>query len=176
MTSSKGSTNKGNPNKNIQGLTIVELLIAMVLLGVLMTAVLTPLTGLFQMTGQSTQTLSATTQAQEVMEHIQAQWRSFPPVLDAQGADRNQAARQQSRNRFDQTCIPDFPSSRDGLSEEVVIWELDSNANQVRKSTFKQACGNAAVANPPPMKRVTITVKTSDPSNTASLTMDIPRP
>ena len=170
------TSNQRNHNKGVQGLTIIELLISMVLLGVLMTAVLAPLTGLFQMTGRSTQTLNATTQAQEVMEHIQGQWRSYPVSQDAQQDERNKEAREESRNRFDQTCVPDVPSSRDGLRETVTVWALDSNANQGSKLTLRQNCSNAAVTNPPPMKRVTIVVTTSDPDNTASLTVDIPRP
>ena len=64
--------------KGEAGLTIIEMLVATVLLGVLAAAILAPLTGLFQMTTRSTQTLSVTTQAQEVMESIQGQWRSYP--------------------------------------------------------------------------------------------------
>ena len=168
------TSNHRNRNKGKQGLTIIELLISMVLLGVLMTAVLAPLTGLFRMTGQSTQTLNATTQAQEVMEHIQAQWRSYPTSQDPQQDQQNRTARGESQNRFDRTCIPDFPSSKDGLAETISIWALDRDANPVRELTYSESCGGAAVASP--MKRVTIVVTTNDPNNTASLTVDIPRP
>ena len=87
-----------------QGLTLVELLVAMVLLGVLATAILAPLTGLFRMTAESTRTLSATAQAQEVIEHVQAQWRAYPFARDPQNPTpqevRSAAAHRASRSRY----------------------------------------------------------------------------
>lgn len=163
-----------NSTASNKGLTIIELLIAMVLLGVLMTAILTPLTGLFQMTGQSTQTLNATTQGQEIVEYIQGQWRSYPPAQNP--SDPNAQALQRSQNRYAQTCVDNYPSVRDGLDVTVTVWALDSDANEDGTLTFRETCGSAGAANPPAMKRVNVSVTTSDPNSAASLTVDIPRP
>ena len=163
------------------GLTIVELLVAAVLLGVLATAVLAPLTGLFQMTGRSSQTLTATTQAQEVVEYIQGQWRTYPrpqnPANPTPQDERNREANAQSLSRYAQTCLANFPNIRDGLEVEVTVWELDRDANRgaALSVSRRQTCPTVTAVSPP-MKRVNVTVQTSDPSNTASLTVDIPRP
>ena len=164
-----------------KGLTIIELLIAMVLLGVLATAVLAPLTGLFQMTGRSSQTLNATTQAQEIVEYIQGQWRSYPRPQNVANPtpqdERNREAYQQSLSRYAQTCLENFPSTRDGLRVEVTVWALDGEADQrgARPIQYRSACP-AVTAASPPMQRVNVTVQTDDPNNAASLTVDIPRP
>lgn len=169
-------------NKSTQGLTIIELLISMVLLGVLMTAILAPLTGLFQMTGQSTQTLNATTQAQEIMEYIQGQWRSYPPARNPDPQEQsdqeksNVAAQQRSISSYAQTCVTNLPSARDGLEVTVSVWELDNSGNEVRTLNLRQSCSGAGGISAIPMKRVNVSVTTNDPNNSASLTVDLPNP
>ena len=170
--------------KGKAGLTVVEMLVATALLGVLATVILAPLTGLFQMTARSTQTLGVTTQAQEVTEYVQGQWRSYPtaqnPLDPTPQEVRNEAAHRRSQDRYAQTCLEKFPDTSSGLEVDVSVWELNSKAHVVRELTVhrRQTCGSAAITDPPPMKRVTVTVKTNneDAASTVSLTVDIPRP
>ena len=169
--------------KATAGLTIIEVLISVTLLGVLATAILAPLTGLFKMTGQSAQTLNATTQAQEIMEYVQGQWRSYPAMRDPLDPDeqdqRNDAATRRSRSRYARTCLENFPNIRDGLTVSLSVQNLDSNANVTGTSNERrrETCGNASIIGSPAMKRVTVNVTmTNDPDNSASLTADIPRP
>ena len=167
-------------------MTLTELLVAVVLLGVLATAVLAPLTGLFRMTAQSTQTLSATTHAQEVTEHIQAQWRAYPPARNPQDPtpqeERNEAAYRASRSRYARNCAENLPDARGGFEVEVSVWALDADAKPVE--ALPLACGSAysvRALNPPPLKRVTVTATADQPNEddlngSVSLTVDIPRP
>ena len=164
---------------NKQGLTIVELLIAMVLLGLLATTLLAPLTGLFEMTGRSGQTLGTTAHAQAVMEHIQGQWRSYPraqnPTSPSVQDARNMAAQQRSSARYAQTCTSDFPATPEGLKIEIQAWALDSDANQDAALTFSEACGGVSPAmSPPPMTRINVRVVSGE--TTTSLTADLARP
>ena len=169
-----------------QGLTIIELLISIVLLGLLAAAILAPLTGLFQMTTQSTQTLNTTTYAQEVMEFVQGQWRTYPSPRDPANPtaqdERNSVAltgsdtQTGSRGRYDQTCLDwgDLPR-RNGLNIGMSVWQLDGDANQGASLSWAWCNPTRTVANPPPMKRVTVTI-TPDSGDAVSLTTDIPRP
>lgn len=165
------------------GLTVVEMLVATALLGVLATVILAPLTGLFQMTAQSTQTLSVTTHAQEVMEYVQGQWRSYPvaqnPLDPSPQEVRNEAAHRRSQERYAQTCLERFPETPSDLDVRVSAWELGRDADVVRELTVhrRQVCGSAAATNPPPMKRITVMVEAkSEAASTVSLTVDIPKP
>lgn len=178
MTSKGGAT---------QGVTLTELLVAMVLLGVFAAAILAPLTGLFRMTAESTRTLTATTQAQEVIEHIQAQWRAYPPARNPQDPTpqevRNEAAHRASRSRYARNCAENLPDAREGFEVDVSVWALDADAKPVE--ALPLTCGGSAYSagarNPPPLKRVTVSVTTADPNeddlySSASLTADIPSP
>ncbi len=170
-----------------QGLTLVELLVAMVLLGVLATAILAPLTGLFRMTAESTRTLGATAQAQEVIEHVQAQWRAYPSARDPQNPTpqevRSAAAHRASRSRYARNCVENLPDPSEGFEVKVSVWALDADAKTLE--ALPLTCGGSAYSaralNPPPLKRVTVSVMAADPSNAdpsraTSLTVDVPRP
>lgn len=56
------------------GLTIVEVLVGILLLSIIALVVLAPLTSFFRLTTRSAQQVSATQQAQQVLEGIRSDW------------------------------------------------------------------------------------------------------
>lgn len=163
-----------------KGFSLIEMLAATVILGVLITAVLAPLTQLFQNTGRSGQTLRVTTQAQELIEYVRGQWQSYPEfwVNNAAGVpvDQNAIKRTDSLNRYNRTCFA-LPAVAN-MTSVVAVQALDRNANATGSLSYS-ACPSplTAPANPPniPMKRVSVTLTAADGSR-SSLTLDIPRP
>lgn len=165
--------------KTSDGFSLIEMLAATVLLGVLITAVLAPLTQLFQNTGDNGQALRVTTQAQEVIESIRGQWRSYPASFNVNNLDQNAQRRVDSRNRYDRTCsIP--LSQLNGITQAVTMRALDRNGAVTGAPLTLSTCSNplpTPQTNPVifPMKRLTITTTTADGSR-SNLTVDIPRP
>ena len=166
-----------------KGFSLIELLASVVIMGVLVTAVLPPLTGLFQQTGRSGQTLGRTTRVQDVAEYIRGQWRSYPieiiqvpDPLDptkTNAADKNRTLSDDSRNRFDRTCLTDLPTLADTV---VTVTALTRTATAGNTLTLSKNCATAPVDNPTfPMKRITITFTSAD-GRRSSTTVDVPRP
>ena len=167
--------------KTSNGFSLIEMLAATVLLGVLITAVLAPLTQLFQNTRDSGQALRVTTQAQEVIESIRGQWKSYPANPDPvnPSSDLNNQSRIDSRNRYDRTCSIAL-SQLNGVAQAVTVRALDRNGAVTGAALTLSTCSNplpAPLASPAifPMKRLTVTTTTADGSR-SNLTIDIPRP
>ncbi len=152
------------------------MLAATVILGVIITVVLGPLSQLFQNTSRSDRSLQATTQAQELVEHIRGQWQSYPVNLDpTTSADLNAAKRTESLDKYDKTCYTPLPSVA-GLTRIIEVRALDRDAVAGSALTLNTNCATTtASSSPPPMKRVSVTVKTAD-GNQSVLTLDVPRP
>ena len=152
------------------------MLAATVILGVIITVVLGPLSQLFQNTRRSDQRLQATTQAQELVEHIRGQWQAYPVNPDpTTSADLNAAKRTESLSRYDKTCYTPLPDVA-GLTRTTEVRALDRNAVAGSVLTLSENCGTTtASTSPPPMKRVSVTIRTAD-GNQSLLTLDIPRP
>jgi len=60
--------------RHSEGFTIIEVLVAVALFAIVVLVILAPLTGLFGLTQRSTQQVSATNAAQQVIEQIRGQW------------------------------------------------------------------------------------------------------
>ena len=166
--------------KSTRGFTLIEMLAATVILGVLITVVLGPLGQLFQNTRRNDQALQATTQAQELVENIRGQWQSYPAatVTNADGSttDTNLSKRTESQRRYDKTCYTPLPTVA-GLTRTTEVRALDRSAapGNVLALTVCDSAPVSATVVPPPMKRVSVTIKTAD-GNQSLLTLDIPRP
>ena len=164
--------------KSIRGFTLIEMLAATVILGVLITVVLGPLSQLFQNTGRSAQKLQATTRAQELIEHIRGQWQSYPVTPDPVNSanDINASKRTESRRRYDKTCYTPLPAVA-GLTRDVEVRTLDRKA-VVGGTLALTICDDGPVpanTDPPPMKRVSVTIKTAN-GDQSQLTLDMSRP
>lgn len=164
--------------KSRKGFSLLELLAATVILGILITIVLSPISQLFRNTSRSGQTLRVTTEAQEMVEYIRGQWRSYPVNTDpTTNLDQNVDERIVSRNRYDRTCFT-LPTVSN-MTFTVTVRALDRNASTT--STLNYAnCPSplTALVTPPniPIKRITVTLTSNDGRGSSTLTTDIPRP
>ena len=161
-----------------KGLTLVELLVAIVVFGIAMTVLLMPLTQSFRMTRATTDSLSLNTQAQNILESIRGQWRSYPLDLSQPlaSAANIQAATDNglSRNRFDLSCVQNLDLS----NATVVVQNLDLQGAVVSSSSFTNStttCTGTPGAQVV-MKRITVSLASPNTGETISLALDIPRP
>lgn len=157
--------------KSEQGFSLIELLAATVIFGVLLTVVLAPLANLFKNTGTSTRTLQTTTQAQQVLEAVKGQWRTLPTPSSADPTLRNSnnAARDIARTNYDLSC---YPGVTVPATATVVVRPVDRNG--VAGAPLSCTTSMPALNNIPVMKRITVTVRSSN-SETV-LSVDVPRP
>lgn len=164
--------------RTAKGFTLLEMLAATVIMGIIITAVLAPLTTLFKNTSVSTRRLQETTQAQNILEYVRGQWKSYPRVIDdALGTtnadyrlDLNRALRRESRRRYDITCFDatglGVPS---GTSYTVAVSAVNRDGTVGAAQTLTSStngCGTTLADTnviPPPIKMITVTV--SSPNN-----------
>ena len=173
--------------KTSNGFTLIELLASIVIMSLLITAVLAPLTNLFRSTRISGQTLQSTTQAQNLLEFVKGQWKSYPRVIDDSLAttdanyrqDLNRDERAESRRRYDGTCYdPTGLTVPNGTSYSIIINVLDRSGSAgatTNLSTSVNCTSAVATAVPPLMKRITITVNGSNNQSTV-LSANVARP
>ncbi|MFW8626934.1 type IV pilus modification PilV family protein [Deinococcus sp. ME38] len=132
-----------------QGFTIVEVLVAVLLTSVIAFVVLTPLTGFFGLTRRSTEQVTATQQAQRVLESVRGDWLSVA--------------------NYDQRCATQpVPAGA-----QVTLTNLDVNGDPTGTPALNPTCGS----NPPdpaPVRRVNVQVTLG--TVTSSLSVDVARP
>ncbi|GAA5439989.1 hypothetical protein Dcae01_01498 [Deinococcus caeni] len=137
------------PAAHSQGFTIVEVLVAVLLTSVIAFVVLTPLTGFFGLTRRSTEQVTATQQAQQVLESVRGDWLSVA--------------------NYDQRCATQpVPAGA-----QVTLTNLDVNGDPTGTPTLNASCGS----NPPdpaPVRRVNVQVTLG--TVTSSLSVDVARP
>lgn len=131
------------------GLTIVEVLVGVLLLSVIAVAVLSPLTSFFGLTRKSSQQVSATQQAQQVVEGIRGDWLSRP--------------------NYDQRCAADpLPAGT-----TVTLHNLDLSGAETATVPLNASCtGNPA--DPSPARRVSVQVSVN--GTVSTLNVDVARP
>ncbi|NTY01700.1 hypothetical protein [Deinococcus sp. JMULE3] len=131
------------------GLTIVEVLVGVLLLSVIAVAVLSPLTSFFGLTRKSSQQVSATQQAQQVVEAIRGDWLSRP--------------------NYDQRCAADpLPAGT-----TVTLHTLDLSGAETATVPLNAACtGNPP--DPSPARRISVQVSVN--GTTSTLNADVARP
>ncbi len=131
------------------GLTIVEVLVGILLLSVIAVVVLAPLTSFFGLSRQSSQQVSATQQAQQILEGIRSDW--LAPGLYAQ--------------RCATTPVP--------AGAAVTISALALDGTVTGTAPLNASC----VGNPPdlsPARRVSVQVTVNGMQST--LNVDVARP
>ncbi|GGS17035.1 prepilin-type N-terminal cleavage/methylation domain-containing protein [Deinococcus knuensis] len=132
-----------------QGFTIIEVLVAVFLTSVIALVVLTPLTGFFGLTRRSNQQVTATQQAQQVIEAVRGDWLSVA--------------------NYDQRCATQpLPAGA-----QVTLTNLDVNGNPTGTPALNTTCGS----NPPdtaPVRRINVQVTLG--GATSSLSVDVARP
>lgn len=137
------------PAAHSQGFTIIEVLVAVLLTSVIAFVVLTPLTGFFGLTRRSTEQVTATQQAQRVLESVRGDWLSVA--------------------NYDQRCATQpVPAGA-----QVTLTNLDVNGDPTGTPTLNASCGS----NPPdpaPVRRVNVQVTLG--TVTSSLSVDVARP
>lgn len=136
--------------KRSRGLTVSEVLVALVLFGVIL-LVVSPIIGMFRLNRNSSQTLSATAQAQNVLERIQGQWS-----LTNASAINSARTNDPGTRRYVGTCFnpPDFPSNTQVTVDAV---DINGNVTGPLPYTISSNCATAP-QNPTPFKRVNVTV------------------
>ncbi|WP_291431127.1 prepilin-type N-terminal cleavage/methylation domain-containing protein [Deinococcus sp.] len=137
------------PASHTQGFTIIEVLVAVFLTSVIALVVLTPLTGFFGLTRRSNQQVTATQQAQQVIEAVRGDWLSVV--------------------NYDQRCATQpIPATA-----QVTLTNLDVNGNSTGTPDLNATCGS----NPPdtaPVRRINVQVTLG--GATSSLSVDVARP
>ena len=163
--------------KSSKGFSLIEVLAATVIMGVLVTAVLAPLTQLFKRSSASSRTLQATTQAQNVVEFVKGQWRTYPRDLDASNADLNINDRTASINRYDRNCYSaEGLSTVPGVTYAIVTRAVDRDGVAGATLALSTNCLTAVLnPNPPLVKRITVTATDAD-NRQSILSVDVARP
>lgn len=132
-----------------QGFTIIEVLVAVLLVSIIAFVVLTPLTGFFGLTRRSTEQVTATQQAQQVLESVRGDWLSVA--------------------NYDQRCATQpVPASA-----QVTLTNLDVNGTPTGTPALNASCGSNT-PDPAPVRRVNVQVTLG--TVTSSLSVDVARP
>ena len=132
-----------------QGFTIIEVLVAVFLTSVIALVVLTPLTGFFGLTRRSTQQVTATQQAQQIIEAVRGDWLSVA--------------------NYDQRCATQpLPAGA-----QVTLTNLDVNGNPTGTPDLNTTCGISS-PDTAPVRRINVQVTLG--SATSSLSVDVARP
>ncbi|UQN05552.1 type II secretion system protein J [Deinococcus sp. QL22] len=133
------------------GFTIIEVLVSIMLLSIIVLVILTPLSGLFNMTRRSDQQIAATQVAQRTLETIRGEWLS--------GA------------RYRQACVSaPIPQMTPPIA--VNVQSLDREGSVTTTAALKTTCGTAA--DDPPLRRIQVVVKVG--KAVSNLSVDVARP
>jgi len=164
--------------KSRKGVTLIELLISIAILGTIMTVVIMPLTTTFKLTGKSNQTLTATTQAQQVAEIIRGQWRSYAFLPNPDGNsdiatenNNRNVLNNNSKNKFQRNCIDNYSLP---TNVAVTVSALDDSASVSSSTNLQVSTSCTGTPVDAPMKRITISVTAPDAENSAKVSFDMP--
>ncbi|WP_102128421.1 type II secretion system protein [Deinococcus planocerae] len=139
--------------RQVQGFTLVELLVAIALLGMLLAVIIPGITALLGINRTGERDLTATTQAQRVLEEVKGAW--------------------QVQDNYDRNCAPGLV-----LPSGVTLQSrsLDSRARNpgTLGSVSVGASCPVSTGTAPVMRRVTVTAGTGTQATT--LTLDVLRP
>ncbi|GGB63581.1 MULTISPECIES: hypothetical protein [Deinococcus] len=131
------------------GLTIVEVLVGVFLLSVIAVVVLSPLTSFFGLTRKSSQQVSATQQAQQVVEAIRGDWLNV--------------------GNYDQRCATEpLPAGT-----TVTLHNLDLSGAEAATVTLNSTC-TGHPPDPSPARRISVQVSVNGTAST--LNVDVARP
>ncbi|ANE44052.1 PulJ/GspJ family protein [Deinococcus puniceus] len=133
------------------GFTIIEVLVSIMLLSIIVLVILTPLSGLFNLTRRSDQQITATQAAQRTLETIRGEWLS--------GA------------RYRQACVSvPIPVMTPPIA--VNVQSLDRDGNVMTTAPLDTTCG--PTADDPPLRRIQVVVKVGNA--VSNLSVDVARP